>query len=174
MAPIVVLQVRSTRRLDVGHSEPRSPLNPRSPVRPTRSPEPGPTGSPAAAIRRRGFSFVELLVVLVVIGILVGLAIPRYQAYKRRFYIVSMVTDLRNLAITEESYWNLEGSYSLDMAAIRFTNTPPVSITMVSADSAGWSARATYAGDSTICAIFYGQAPQLSPATAKNIIGCAP
>lgn len=112
--------------------------------------------------------------VLVVIGILVGLAIPRYQAYKRRFYVVTMVTDLRNLAIAEEAYWNSGGSYSTDLRGVQFTNTPPVSVTMVSADSLGWSARATYAGDSTICAIFYGEAPVLSPATIKNVIGCAP
>jgi Tfp pilus assembly protein PilE len=110
----------------------------------------------------------------VVIGVLVGFAIPRYHEYKRRFFLATMVTDLRNLAITEEAYWNDAGTYGSDLRAIRYTSTPPVAITMVGADSMGWAARATYIGDTAVCAIFYGGAPLLSPATVKNVIGCTP
>ena len=130
-----------------------------------------PNATPAA--RRRGFSLIELFVVIVVIGILVGLAIPRYHDFKHRYYLASMVSDLRNLAITEEAYWNDIGTYSTDLTQIRFTNTPPVSITMISADTLGWSARASYAGDTSTCAIYYGAAPVLAPATLKNVIGCS-
>ena len=122
----------------------------------------------------RGFSLVELLVAMVVVGILVGLAIPRYNEYKRRFYLTTMVTDLRNLATTEEAYWNLTGTYSTDFQQIQFTSTPRVSISMVSADTLGWAAKASYDGDTAICAIYYGNAPVLSPASIKNVIGCTP
>lgn len=122
----------------------------------------------------RGFSLVELLVAMVVVGILVGLAIPRYNEYKRRFYLTTMVTDLRNLATTEEAYWNLTGTYSTDLQQIQFTSTPRVSISMVSADTLGWAAKASYDGDTAICAIYYGNAPVLSPASIKNVIGCTP
>lgn len=121
-----------------------------------------------------GFSLVELLVVMVVIGILVGLAIPRYREYKRRFYLTTMVTDLRNLATTEESFWNISGTYSMDLQQIQFTASPRVSISMVSADTLGWAAKASYAGDTAICAIYYGNAPVLTPATLKDVIGCTP
>lgn len=111
---------------------------------------------------------------MVVVGILVGLAIPRYNAYKRRFYLATMVTDLRNLATTEEAYWNLTGTYSTDLEQIQFTATPRVSISMVSADTLGWAAKASYDGDTAICAIYYGNAPVLSPASIKDVIGCTP
>ncbi|HEX6808786.1 MAG TPA: prepilin-type N-terminal cleavage/methylation domain-containing protein [Gemmatimonadaceae bacterium] len=120
----------------------------------------------------RGFSMIELLVVLVVMGVLVGLAIPRYREYKRRFYLTTMVTDLRNLASTEEAYWNIAGTYSTDLRLIQYSSSPRVSISMVSADTLGWAAKASYAGDSAMCAIYYGNAPVLAPATLKNVIGC--
>ena len=121
-----------------------------------------------------GFSLIELLVVMVVMGILVGLAIPRYQEYKRRYYLTTMVADLRNLATTEEAYWNIAGTYSMDLQQIQYSASPSVSVSMVSADTLGWAARASYAGDTAICAIYYGNAPILPPATMKNLIGCTP
>ncbi|MGH7649689.1 MAG: type IV pilin protein [Gemmatimonadaceae bacterium] len=129
------------------------------------------------APRRRyaaGFSLIELLVAMVVMGILVGLAIPRYHQYKRRYYLTTMVSDLRNLATTEESYWNISGTYSTDLVQIQYNASPHVSISMVSADTLGWAARASYAGDTANCAIYYGNAPVLPPATIKNLIGCTP
>ena len=130
----------------------------------------------SAAPRRgralRGFSLIELLVALLIIGILVGLAIPRYHEYKRRYYLTTMVTDLRNLATTEEAYWNITGTYSMDLRVIQYSSSPRVSVSMVSADTLGWAAKASYAGDSATCAIYYGNAPVLAPATLKDVIGC--
>jgi len=121
-----------------------------------------------------GFSLIELLVVLVVIGILVGLAIPRYRDYKRRFYLTTMVADLRNLATTEAAFWNISGTYSTNLQQIQYSASPQVSISIVSADTLGWAAKASYAGDSATCAIYFGNAPTLAPATLKNVIGCTP
>jgi len=122
----------------------------------------------------RGFSLIELLVAMLVIGILVGFAIPRYREYKRRYYLTTMVSDLRNLATTEEAYWNITGTYSTDLQQIQYSSSPRVAISMVSADTLGWAAKASYAGDSASCAIYYGNAPVLPPATLKNVIGCTP
>jgi prepilin-type N-terminal cleavage/methylation domain-containing protein len=123
--------------------------------------------------RRSGFSLIELFVVLVVIGILVGLAIPRMHGFKHQFYITTMISDLRNLAATEEGYWSSVDSYSSDLNALRFNLTPGVWVTFVQADSLGWSASATHDDDTSHCAIYYGNAPPLPPATVKNFIGCS-
>lgn len=121
---------------------------------------------------RAGFSLVELFVVIVVIGVLVGLAIPRFRAYRRRLYLAAMASDLRNLAVTEEGYWSDAGAYTSDLGALRFTASPDVAVEMVSADTGGWSARATNAKDADVCAVYYGTAPALPPAAARSIIGC--
>jgi hypothetical protein len=42
------------------------------------------------------------------------------------------------------------------------------------ADSLGWSARAVHRHDVVGCAIAYGAAPILPPATRHNVIGCGP
>ena len=83
--------------------------------------------------RRSGFSLIELFVVLVVIGILVGLAIPRMHGFKHQFYLTTMISDLRNLAATEEGYWSSVDSYSSDLNALRFNLTPGVWVTFVQA-----------------------------------------
>ena len=123
--------------------------------------------------RRSGFSLIELFVVLVVIGILVGLAVPRMHGFKHQFYLTTMISDLRNLAATEEGYWSSVDSYTSDLNALRFNLTPGVWVTFVQADSTGWSATATHDGDTSHCAIYYGNAPPLPPATVKNYIGCS-
>lgn len=122
---------------------------------------------------RAGFSLVEVFAVLMVISILVGLAIPRFREYKRKYYITVMTSDLRNLAVTEEAYWSEEGTYSMDVGALKFVASPDVKVRMITADTTGWSARASHDKNGAICAIYYGAAPALAPATVKNVIGCA-
>jgi prepilin-type N-terminal cleavage/methylation domain-containing protein len=121
---------------------------------------------------RPGFSLFELFTVLVIVGILTALAVPRIHMYKHRFYVATMVSDLHNLAVTEESYFGSSDFYTNDIAALKFVPTAAVSITFVEADSTGWSAKANYVNDTTVCAVYYGSAAILPPATAKSIIGC--
>ena len=62
--------------------------------------------------------------------------------------------------------------YTTDLAALKFVPTDMVTITFVEADSTGWSAKAMHANDTITCAVYYGNAAILPPATAKTIIGC--
>lgn len=123
-------------------------------------------------VRRPAFSLVELLAVLLVIGVLVGLAVPRFHRYRMKARTAAMVGDLRALAAAEDAYWKLVQRYTSDATALNLTSSPGVTVTVASADSMGWSARATHSGDSVMCSIYYGAAPPLPPATTKNVIGC--
>lgn len=49
--------------------------------------------------QRTGFTLIEIFFVILVIGIMTGIAIPKIRNMKRRAYIGAMVTDLRNLAM---------------------------------------------------------------------------
>jgi prepilin-type N-terminal cleavage/methylation domain-containing protein len=53
---------------------------------------------------RKAFTLIEVLVVLVVLGILSGIAIARFIDTKEAAYLASMKADLRNLAIYEQNY----------------------------------------------------------------------
>jgi len=121
---------------------------------------------------RPGFSLIELFTVLVIIAILAALAVPRIHNMKHRYYEATMLEDLRNLAVTEESYWSAVDTYTNDMVALRFQQSPGVTITFVEADTTGWSARASIVNDTSVCSVYYGTAAVLPPATTKTIIAC--
>lgn len=58
-----------------------------------------------------GFSLVELLVVIAVIGVLAAIAIPQYSLYRARGFDTRAKTDLHNVATAEEAYFTDTGSY---------------------------------------------------------------
>lgn len=53
----------------------------------------------------RGFTLLELLVSLSIVGILSAIAIPEYRAYQRRAFDIRALGDLRTVALAEEAYF---------------------------------------------------------------------
>ncbi len=60
----------------------------------------------------RGFTLVELLIVVAIIGILAAIAIPQFAAYRTRSYNAAATSDLRNVRTTEESFFADNSSYA--------------------------------------------------------------
>jgi prepilin-type N-terminal cleavage/methylation domain-containing protein len=126
---------------------------------------------------QRGFTLIELLIVVVIIGIMAAIAIPKFANTKQKAVVSAMRSDLRNLAGTQEVYWNNNTTYYGGVVpdpTFPFTPSANVVITIVSATPAGWSAQATaptVTGQS--CVIFYGVAPPIPPATADAAVACS-
>ncbi|MGH7644331.1 MAG: prepilin-type N-terminal cleavage/methylation domain-containing protein, partial [Gemmatimonadales bacterium] len=77
----------------------------------------------------RGFTLVELLVVVVVIGVLASIAIPKFSTHKEKSYVAQMKSDLRNLATAEEAYFYDSTAYTANLAALGYFN-PSQSVTI--------------------------------------------
>jgi prepilin-type N-terminal cleavage/methylation domain-containing protein len=126
--------------------------------------------------QHQGFTLIELLVVVVVIGILAAIAIPKFANTKEKALVAAMKSDLRNLAGTQEAYWNQTQTYYngvIPDPAIKFTPTVGVKVEIINSTAAGWSAKATgLPVTNTTCFIFYGTTPPVPPATADAAVAC--
>ena len=95
--------------------------------------------------RRAGFTFVELMVVVLFLGILASTAVPRFREFKTRAYLATMQSDLGNLRIAQEEYWAQHATYATDTAALGVRITANVNVAISSADLiGGYTAIATH------------------------------
>lgn len=104
---------------------------------------------------RKGFTLIELVVVLVVLGILAGIAIAKFVSFKEEAYVASMKADLRNLAIFQMNYqMESQGSFfSGDGSAQGFK--PTTGVTVASTYDPGppptWGATTTHSKTAKTC-----------------------
>jgi prepilin-type N-terminal cleavage/methylation domain-containing protein len=126
-------------------------------------------------MRKNGFTFVELLIVIVIIGILASIAIPKFGNSKERAYIATMKADLRHLATSQESYLYDYATYydgALPTPQLGFTPSTGVTLTLINVTMAGWSATAKHVGSLETCALFHGNVPPPAPATIEGETAC--
>jgi len=64
--------------------------------------------------RRRGFSIVELLMVMAIIGLLARIAVPRYGEMKRRAIASSIMGDVHAIRIAAFTYYTEHGAFPPD------------------------------------------------------------
>ncbi len=62
----------------------------------------------------KGFTLIELMIVIAIIGILAAIAIPNFVSYRQRSYNSAAQSDLKNAMTTQEAYFVDEARYSSD------------------------------------------------------------
>jgi type IV pilus assembly protein PilA len=67
---------------------------------------------------QKGFTLIELMIVIAIIGILAAIAIPQFSAYRKRSYNAAAQSDLRNAATAQEAYYVDEETYTSDISKL--------------------------------------------------------
>ena len=67
---------------------------------------------------QKGFTLIELMIVIAIIGILAAIAIPQFSAYRKRSYNAAAQSDLKNFTTAQEAYFVDWGTYTTDTAAL--------------------------------------------------------
>lgn len=83
----------------------------------------------------RGFTLIEVLVVIVMVGVLAGLAISQYAGYRSRSFDGKVAAAVRGVATSEEAYYAEEREYAGDVDTLRTMATGDVTIAITAGNS---------------------------------------
>ena len=95
-------------------------------------------------MNNKGFTLIELMIVIAIIGILAAIAIPQFQIYRERAANAVIQSDLKNFATAMEIYRTENSSYPADFSELKaytdfMTLSDGVTITFISGAET-WSA----------------------------------
>jgi len=91
---------------------------------------------------QKGFTLIELMIVIAIIGILAAIAIPQFTAYRQRGFNAAVQSDLRNAATAQEAYYTDGQVYTNtldDLTSRGYTASSNVTITPGGANSQGYT-----------------------------------
>ncbi len=66
----------------------------------------------------KGFTLLELLVVVLIIGILAGVALPQYRVVVKKAQLADYISMVKALKNAEESYLLMHGRYTANLSAL--------------------------------------------------------
>jgi type IV pilus assembly protein PilA len=101
---------------------------------------------------RKGFTLVEILIVVAIIGILAAIAIPQYSRMRTQGMNAAATSALSNLKVAQESYFldNDEYADTMDKLTDWYEPEDGVTVDIIAADFDSWSAWARHLGSTDV------------------------
>ena len=96
----------------------------------------------------RGFTLIELMIVIAIIGILAAIAIPQFSSYRKRAFNGAAQTDVKNTAIAQEAYFVDNETYGAH-GNLTLSTSENVTLTASGGNSAYTIIASHSAGDKT-------------------------
>lgn len=137
----------------------------------------------SADASRRGFTIVELLLAVIVVGVLASIALPNLTKQKEKALRAAAIGDLRTFASAQEAFNDEHGRYAATgdvqetpapgKLAFRFGNGQRIA--SIATTRTGWSAEVRLASG-TMCALAIGviAVPTSVPGLVSGIPACEP
>lgn len=122
---------------------------------------------------RRGYTFIELLVVIVVLGILASMGYLRLQASKDKAAVAAMTSDLRAIAEEQEAFYFQNRFYSATLDSLNARPSPGDSLMIHEATPSGWSGSVSNTRTPKKCYIVVGDAAPVGSAATDGVINCS-
>jgi type IV pilus assembly protein PilE len=103
----------------------------------------------------RGFTLIEIMIVVAVIGILLAVAVPNYTQYVLKSHRAAAITAVLDVASREARYYTVNNTYTNSLTALGYTADPMLvtdsnnhfyDLTITAASSSGFTVKAVPAG----------------------------
>lgn len=95
----------------------------------------------------KGFTLIELMIVVAIIGILAAIAVPQISKYRTRAYDVTAKSDLSALALSMEHRYIDTDAYTTVLPT-EFNASPNINVTIINTTISGFTATASHINSS--------------------------